>query len=390
MRIAIDISGAIGRPSGMRRYAEELLKGLSEIDRKNEYFIYAAFWKNFPEKARQFDMPRAPNFKLILKKLPQRLVLPLEARLHWRIQERLLGRYRLDLFHELTGILPRLKRLPAVVTLHHVGGQVDAGSAWKDFYFNELTGRSVLAADRIIAASECTKAEAVRLYGVAPEKIEVVWEGGASAAFQAAHDPGRLKTLKIARPYLLFVSAINLRKNLMRLVRAFAALRAKTLCAHSLVLVGPREASYAALKEETERLGLGERVRFLEKVGQEELNALYREADLFVYPSLLEGFGLPMLEAMTCGVPVLAARASCLPEIAGEAALYFNGTDEEDLARQMERALSDAALRQDLVRKGFERAKLFDWRETARKTLRVYETVVAGKRPPVSGQPNPI
>ena len=102
------------------------------------------------------------------------------------------------------------------------------------------------------------------------------------------------------------------------------------------------------------------------------MNSVYRGADLFVYPSLLEGFGLPVIEAMACGIPAVLARAASLPEIAGDAALYFNGTDEAELAGQMERALSDAALRKELIQKGLERSKLFDWRETARQTLALY------------------
>ena len=371
MRIGLDVSGAIGRPSGLRRYVESLLRGFADAGGDHEFFVYAAFWGDFPSRGLSLAVPNSPRFHRVLKRAPQRLLLGAEARLGLRIQQRWLAPCRLDVFHGFASILPPLRGLRSVLSLYHIGGKLDVKSAWNTFYFDERPRLSALAADRLVACSEYTRQEAIRVLGVDPKKVDTVWLGGAGPEFRRPPAPGRLNALGVTGPYLLFVSAINNRKNLSRLVQAYARLRAKGF-AQSLILVGRPDASAVPLKEEIARLGLANNVRFLESLEQEDLHALYRGADLFVYPSLLEGFGLPVIEAMTCEIPVLVARACCMPEIAGEAALYCEGTDVDDMARQLERGLTDQNLRRELVLKGRERARIFDWTTCARGTLAAY------------------
>lgn len=371
VRIGLDVSGALSRPSGQRRYVENLLQGFADAGGDHEFFVYAAFWGDFPSRGLSIAVPNSPRFHRVLKRAPQRLLLGAEARLGLRIQQRWLAPYKLDVFHGFSSILPPLRGLRSVLSLYHVGGELDVESAWNTFYFDERPRLSALAADRLVACSEYTRLEAIRILGVDPKKVDTVWLGGAGPEFRRPPASGRLKALGVTGPYLLFVSGINKRKNLSRLVQAYARLRAKGLH-QSLILVGRPDASAAALKEEIARLGLVKDVRFLEVIEQEDLHALYRGASLFVYPSLLEGFGLPVIEAMTCEVPVLVARASCMPEIAGEAALYCEGTDVDDMARQLEKGLTDQDLRREFVRRGRERALLFDWTKCASGTLAAY------------------
>lgn len=376
MRIGLDVSGAIGRPSGLRRYAEGLLQGFAAAGGDHEFFVYAAFWGDFPARAESLKVPDSPRFHRVLKRVPQRLLLGAEAKLGLRVQERWLAPYKLDLFHGFSSILPPLRGLRSILSLYHVGGQLDSTSAWNDFYFGEAPRRSALAADRLVACSEYTRVEAIRILGVDPSKVDTVWLGGAGPEFSAPPAPERLAALGVSGSYLLFVSALNNRKNLPRLAQAYARLRAKGF-KQSLVLVGRPDASAASLKEEIAKLGVADSVKFFEALPQEDLVALYRGTDLFVYPSILEGFGLPVIEAMACEVPVVVANASCMPEIAGDAALFFDGNDEEDLARQLERGLTDQDLRADLVRKGRERAALFDWKTCAQGTLASYKKALA-------------
>ncbi len=376
MRIGLDVSGAVGRPSGLRRYVENLLRGFVDAGGDHEFFVYSAFWGDYPARGLSLAVPDSPRFHRVLKRAPQRLLLGVEARLGLRVQERWLAPYKLDVFHGFASILPPLRGLRGVLSLYHVGGPQESESAWNSFYFDERPRLSALAADGLVACSEFTRQEAIRVLGVDPKKIDTVWLGGADPEFRRAPAPGRLKALGVSEPYLLFVSAINGRKNLSRLVQAYARLRAKDF-SQALILVGRPAEAAAALKEEIASLGLTAHVRFFESLEQEDLNALYRGADLFVYPSLLEGFGLPVLEAMTCEVPVLVAKASCMPEIAGDAAIYCEGTDVDDMARQLERGLTDKRLREELVGKGRERAKLFDWTKCARGTIAAYEKVLA-------------
>lgn len=379
MRIGLDISGAIGRPSGLRRYVEGLLQGFAAAGGEHEFFVYAAFWGDFPSRALSLAVPDSPRFHRVLKRAPQRLLLSAEAKLGLRVQERWLAPYKLDLFHGFSSILPPLRGLRSALSLYHIGGALDSTSAWNDFYFGERPRQSALAADRLIACSEYTRQEAIRGLGVDPKKVDTVWLGGAGPEFRAAPAPGRLKALGVDGSYLLFVSALNNRKNLPRLVEAYAKLRAKGFT-QSLIMVGRPDASAVALKEGVARLGLTGSVKFFEALPQEDLVALYRGADMFVYPSLLEGFGLPVIEAMTCEVPVVVARASCMPEIAGDAALFFDGTDADDLACVIERGLTDKTLRANLIGKGRERARLFDWVTCARGTLASYEKALASPR----------
>jgi glycosyltransferase involved in cell wall biosynthesis len=376
VRIGLDVSGAVGGASGVRRYVESLLRGFHEAGGDHEFFVYAAFWGDFPARGLSLAIPDSPRFHRVLKRVPQRLLLGAEARLGLRIQERWLAPYGLDLLHGFASILPPLRGLRSALTLYHIFGELDSSSAWNTFYFNERPRASALAADRLIACSEFTRQAAIRELGVDARKVDTVWLGGAGPEFRGAPDPGRLKALGVNGPYLLFVSAINNRKNLTRLVQAYARVRAKGR-PQSLILVGRADASAASLKEEIARLGLAADVRFLESLGQEDLRALYHGADLFVYPSLLEGFALPVIEAMTCEVPVLVARASCLPEIAGDAAWYCDGEDVGDMAAQLEKVLGDADLRRQLVNKGRERARLFDWTTCARGTLASYRKALS-------------
>jgi glycosyltransferase involved in cell wall biosynthesis len=378
VRIGLDVSGAFSKPSGMRRYVESLLQGFADAGGDHEFFVYTAFWGDFPSRGLSIAVPNSPRFHRVLKRAPQRLLLRVEARLGLRIQQRWLAPYQLDVFHGFASILPPLRGLRSVLSLYHFGMEMEqhSKSAWNTFYYEERPRVSTLAADRLIACSEYTRQEAIRVLGVDPKKVDTVWLGGAGPEFRRPPEPGRLKALGLTGPYLLFVSAINNRKNLSRLVQAYALLRAKGF-PQSLILVGRPDVSAGPLKEEIARLGLAEDVRFLEGVEQEDLRALYCGADLFVYPSLVEGFGLPVIEAMTCGVPVLVARTSCLPEIAGDAALYCEGTDVEDMARQLEKGLVDQDLRLELVRKGRERALMFDWTKCARGTLATYQKVLS-------------
>lgn len=379
MRIGLDVSGAIGRPSGLRRYVEGLLGGFAAEDSIHEFFVYAAFWGDFPARAESLEIPNSPRFHRVLKRVPQRLLLGAEAKLGLRVQERWLEPYKLDIFHGFSSILPPLRNLRSILSLYHVGGQLDSTSAWNDFYFGEAPRRSALAADRLIACSEYTRREAIKILGVDPAKVDTVWLGGAGPEFRAAPAPARVAALGVSGSYLLFVSALNNRKNLPRLVQAYAMLRAKGF-KQSLVMVGRPDASAVALKEDIAKLGVADSVKFFEALPQADLVALYRGADLFVYPSILEGFGLPVIEAMACEVPVVVANASCMPEIAGDAALFFDGDDAEDLARQLERGLTDKDLRAELVRKGTERAALFDWTKCARGTLASYEKALAPRQ----------
>jgi glycosyltransferase involved in cell wall biosynthesis len=167
------------------------------------------------------------------------------------------------------------------------------------------------------------------------------------------------------------------RKNLVRLVRAYAALRQSGVISHQLVIVGQAHWQGSAIGREVNELGLSEEVVFTGYVPTDDLVTLYNAATVFVYPSLYEGFGLPILEAMSCGTPVITSNVASMPEVAGEAALLVNPRSEEDLAQTLERVLTDEMLRRELGEKGLRRASQFSWEKTARLTLHAYEEALA-------------
>ena len=199
-------------------------------------------------------------------------------------------------------------------------------------YLGEGVPRSVARATHVIAVSECTKADLVEAYGTPPEKISVIY-AGVQPHFEPVHDAERLQAVRRRcrlgqEPFILTVGTLQPRKNHLRLVQAFARLES----GHRLVISGGPGWDYEAVPAEVVRLGLEKRVVFPGFVADEDLPALYSAADLFVYPSLYEGFGLPVLEAMACGTPVVAADDSALPEVVGEAGLLADPLDVDALA----------------------------------------------------------
>ncbi|MCR4295730.1 MAG: glycosyltransferase family 4 protein, partial [Elusimicrobia bacterium] len=316
MNIGIDISAALGGPSGLRTYLVNFLGALAKLETPDRFFLCAYFWGGFPERALRAGLPEAANFELHLRRLPQSLLYPLEQGLGVGLQERLMAPLRLDVFHGTGAVLPRLRHLPSVLTIHHVAPVEPGVSLWDRFYFGRVAERSIEQATLITSISESTRRDLIDDYGVAPERVRTIYYGGASPLFHPRRGGEDLSVLGLRAPFYLFVSAVNPRKNLLVLARAFARLRALKAGPRQLVFVGRQDpAYYRLLRAELERLDvLGDAV-FLARMETEELRSLYQQAEAMVYPSTMEGFGLPVIEAMACGTTVVAARATCLPEI---------------------------------------------------------------------------
>ncbi|MBW2059619.1 MAG: glycosyltransferase family 4 protein, partial [Deltaproteobacteria bacterium] len=231
---------------------------------------------------------------------------------------------------------------------------------------------SVWKAQLVICVSRFTANEAAAILKTRQEKLRVIPLG--------VKELNRPFLRKVAEgekpdtPYLLYVGTLEPRKNLIRLVKATALLWEQGL-KYPLIMAGRKGWLYQGLFDLIDSLGLGDHVRFLGHVSQDGLSSLYRNAEVFVYPSVYEGFGLPPLEAMSCGTPVVVSNRSSLPEVCGDAACYVDPFDEGDMARGILSVLQDDNLRRILVEKGFERVKLFSWENAARETIRVYEEV---------------
>ncbi len=261
----------------------------------------------------------------------------------------------------------------SVVTVHDLGYiyHPQAHRPFDRLYLDLSTRFNVSVASQIIADSEATKNDLVKQYGVPEERITVVYPGcnlepaetGWERVRERYHLPDR---------YILHLGTLHPRKNILRLLEAFQSLTRDFSDLH-LVLAGKKGWLYEEILSKAE--GLGSRVHFPGYIASEDLPLLLRRARLFILPSLYEGFGFPILEAMAAGTPVVCSNASALPEVAGGAALLFDPHDVEAMRETTRRVLEDEALRAELVERGLERAKVFSWERCARETLRVLEKV---------------
>jgi glycosyltransferase involved in cell wall biosynthesis len=272
---------------------------------------------------------------------------------------------QLDLFHCPSPIIPLAKTCSTVMTFHDISLDLH----------DSTTKRDVLGAlsrsDFNIAVSEDTRNALIR-YGIDPEKIVVIYEG-VPRNFFPNPEGAKLVTEKYKlQKYILFVGTFHPRKNHIGLLDAYQMLRNEFGITQSLVLAGKKASAYDPVLEKIHELGLENYVKILDYVPLEEMSGLYSGADVHVLPSLHEGFGLTALESMACGTPVVVSKAGSLPEVVKDAGEYFNPTDIHDMARVINRVLTDQDLQQKLREAGFNRAKEFSWLNTASRTIDIY------------------
>jgi glycosyltransferase involved in cell wall biosynthesis len=371
LRIAIDAHSVGAKLGGNESYAVNLIEALAQIDDVNDYIVYVTTDEAFV----RFHQ-RWPNFKVHLTRPHTPLIrIPLTLSAELR-------RHPVDVLHvQFTS--PPFCPCPVVVSVH------DLSFEHLPHTFNRrsrtqlrLTVRhSVKKAARVLALSEHARHDIIETYGVNPARITAI-PLASPTHFRPVRDNSELQRVRhiygIEGAYILSVGSIQPRKNLARLVKAYALLRRRNAIDKQtkLVLVG----KYAWLYDETLRAlddsGVKDSVILTGYVPEADLPALYSGALGFVYPSIFEGFGLPPLEAMKCGAPVIVGNTTSLPEVVGDAGITVDPLDVEAIANAIARLHNDSGLREELSVKGQERAQLFDWRETARRTLSVYEQVV--------------
>lgn len=369
MRIGIDARMLAYRRGGISSYIRHLLSALASIDPENEYRVL----RHRRDRTRQ---EAGPNFRRATVWTP----------CHHRLERWALGaevfRLRLDLLHSPDFIPPAFGARCFVVTVHDLNflyyPQFQTADSRR--YYNEQIAWAVSHADHILADSEATRTDLVHLLGVPSEKVTTVYLG-VDPAFRLLPPDRIQETLArygLAPGYLLFVGTLEPRKNLPGLLMAYRILLSRGVTREPLVVVGSRGWLYEEVFVRMEALGLAAHVRFLENVPDEDLPALYTGAALLAMPSFYEGFGLPALEAMACGTPVVLSDRGSLPEVGGEAAVWVDPDNPEDIAAGIARVLEDPTLRERLRAAGLAQAARFTWEETARKTLNVYLQVARG------------
>jgi glycosyltransferase involved in cell wall biosynthesis len=297
------------------------------------------------------------------------------VRIGWEqlVQPFVLWQEKIDLIHSLAFVTPLVSPCPSVVTIYDLSFLIfPQGFKYsKRLYLSLLTRLSARKARRIITISESTKRDTVRLLEVSSEKIDVVY-CGVDKVFHPLPErevASFRQKRGLSERIILFVGTIEPRKNVVRLVEAYSRLRDRQV---KLVIGGAKGWLYQEVFTRVEELELTGDVLFPGYIPPEELPLWYNAAELFVYPSLYEGFGLPPLEAMACGTPVITSNVSALPEVIGRAGLAVDPMDSKGLAEAMNQVLGDGALSQSMREQGLARAGCFSWAKAARETVEVY------------------
>jgi glycosyltransferase involved in cell wall biosynthesis len=384
MKIAIDAFPAMLQKTGVGYYTEHLITAFLKFAPDNDYYLcdflggkeFYQLVKVEPDLSNARDLFRISNVRFPFVTL---------ARVLLYMRNRALGRIgrleEADLFFGTNYRGVFLKGMKNVITIHDMAHEhfPDAVPGNTLRYLKERLPEVARSAALLIADSEATKDDVVTFLNVPEQKVRVIYLG-VDTSFRKIADREILtaarERYRLPERFILFLGTIQPRKNLEGLIKAFALLCKEKGFEHSLVVAGGQGWKSGGLKALIKKLGLDRRVRFIGYVDGGDMPALYNLADLFVFPSLYEGFGLPVLEAMACGVPVVTSRVSSLPEVAGDAAVLVDPSSGEDIAEGMRRLLSGGALRDQCVEKSLERAKLFTWERCAHETLAVFKEVM--------------
>jgi glycosyltransferase involved in cell wall biosynthesis len=375
MRIGINalysISNALG---GMETYQKNIIKSIVRSDEKNYYVIFANE-KNYES----FTIEQNNGEKVLCsvkkglgarKIFWEQCMLPLQA-----------AKNKIDVLFSPAYIAPAFLPCKSVVTIHCMKYSHHPEDFDKIIlpYLKSFIPLSARRSDRIITVSHYTKSELVKNLNLNDKKVSVIYYGIAqefnpNLGFDLKSELSNKYNIK--DKYILSVAALKSHKNVLSIIKAFSVLKRKYGLEHKLVLVGHGEKKLSGPNELVRELSMESDVLFVGGVPNEQLAPLYCGADLFVFLSLYESFGMPLTEAMACGTPVISSNRTAMPEIVGDAGILVNPLSIDEIAFQMNRALIDKQLRTDLIEKGLERAKIFSWEKAAQKLLSVlYETV---------------
>ena len=359
LRVAIDVSKALGRRDGIGRYTEGVIRGLMEVDGENEYLLVPLLEPASAETFRE----RFPD-------------VPLNFRFH--ADPTIVG--EADVAHVTAYALPDSISVPLVTTVYDVTFLTSPAQHTLDNRLHCLAGlaESLCRKARLVAISSHSRAEVATELALAESGIEVVYPA-VDERFGPS-GPELPEELAVEEPYLLAVGTLEPRKNLARLLEAFAALPAEQVGEHRLLVAGGEGWLQEDLARRAVELGVDERVVWLGAVEDAHLPALYRGATALVYPSLAEGFGLPPLEAMACGTPVVVSNRSAMPEVVADAGILVEPRDVGSIRDGIAALLRDGTWRRALGEAGLARAELFSWRESATKMIGVYRAAASDRR----------
>ena len=374
MRIGIDYTAAVNQTAGIGRFVRGLFRAVIALDDQNQYVLVHAA----PNNGCTIEVPTGPNVTTRELRFRERVMTAIWHRLRIPLPVDLVTG-PVDIFHAPDYVLPPVSRGITIITVHDLAFLIHPECADQHLrlFLEHAVPRSAARADYIITDSENTRNDVICLLDADPERVFVV-PGGVDPSFVPADEEAvdRVRCeYKLKLPYVLAVGVIEPRKNFPRLIDAFSRFRVRTGLNYELVIAGGNGWLSDETYREAERSPFSDHVRFTGYVPDQHLAALYSGADVFAYPSLYEGFGLPVLEAMACGTTVVCANTSSLPECAGDAALLFPPDDPDAIAATLERACGDPGLRSDLIRRGEQRVAEFQWERAAERLIEIYQRV---------------
>ena len=367
MKIGIDARMYGSGFTGIGRYTYELIRHLSTLDHENEYVVFL--------RKEAYEAFKEPNsrFKKVLADFP-----------HYSFGEqigflRILNQEKLDLMHFTHFNAPIFYSRPFVVTIHDLTLSFFPGKKMTSFFYRLayqlVVWRVTDKAKKIIAVSENTKKDLQEVLGLSADKITVALNGVGQGESGINPTPRSdlMKKFGIQKPYFLYTGVWRSHKNIVGMIKAFAELQKETEDQYNLVITGKPNPTYHEVPDTIKTLNLENTVHLVGLVSEEDLEGLYENALAYVFPSFYEGFGLPPLEAMKHGVPVVVSNTSAIPEVCGEGnALYFDPYKVDEIKNQMKKIATDVSLRQTLIDRGKSRVKDFSWKKMASEILNIY------------------
>ncbi len=370
MNVTIDVSPTAQKHAGLGRYAGEVARAL---DAHRSDLDLTLFYNRQGDAELPDYLSHIPHAAVNVGNKPWRMGVLLSNMTRWAMDQTFKAT---DIFHATNHLLAHFRKAKTVYTLHDLIflRYPEYHLPYNRWYLTFAMPRYLRAADIITTPSECSRQDAIKYYSINEDKIKVIYEA-ASPIFKPTEDKTKLEAVRqkynLPERFILHVATIEPRKNLARLLEAFKAVLADWPDL-KLVLIGKKGWLYDDFFQKLQNLGLSELVIFPGYIDEVDLPLCYQLAEIFVYPSLFEGFGLPPLEAMASGVPVISSNSSSLPEVVGEAGLLFDPTDTLALTQALGNLLSDTDLRNNLVEKGLHQAKKFSWQKCADELAELY------------------
>ncbi len=368
--IAIDATSIPERPTGIGNYTKGLIDALSKINGPYKIFVFVRTVHRELFNHKNLTIVNCGNLNTFKRILWEQLSLPF-----------LVKKYKIDLLHSPNYTIPYFARCRKVCTIHDLTSYIYPNRRKRihGCFFRLMIKLSVANADCIVSVSENTKKDILRIFNDLRTPVECVYQGFGSIYSTKAKTNKLSYKSNVKKPYFLFVSTIEPSKNIERLIDAFCSFSNTTDKKYSLYISGKLGWGYTKVLQKIKTESQNHQIEYIGYVKDDELVNLYRNAHAFIYPSLYEGFGIPPLEAMACGVPVLCSNNSSLPEVVGDAAITFDPYCTKEIESAMKQISSDPKLREELIIRGHSQCKKFSWNNNAEKTISLYQKILNNK-----------